>query len=183
MASSSSKPQLQYDAHSKSKFVNYFTKPKAKRGRPKKRKRRGRPKKEVVDLTQPTQTMMNSTDNNVLDKLTPKDADDLDARLEGSIRKARRTTQKRINWDVGEHAIFRKRCADSWFRCNDLYEQGESFHRFCNRVAIDRNVLRRYMKGKYVENSLRQRRGRPSLLPVSVMRHLCEGLFVMHVSL
>ena len=182
MASSSAKKKLQYDKQSKKAFVDYFVKPKPKkrkRGRPKKRKR-GRPHK-VVDLTQPAQTMLDSTDNSTLDHLTPKDKDDLDARLEGTLRKAARTTQKRINWDVGLHAVFRKQCADSWFKRNDLYKEGESFNLFCKRCGIHRSVLRRYIKGKYVQNCLTQQRGRPSLLSMSVMKHLCEGQYYYYL--
>lgn len=182
----SGKKKLQYDAQSKKAFVNYFKKPapkKRKRGRPKKSKR-GRPKRGQVDvdLTQPgKQTMLDSAGNDVIDLLTPKDKDDLDARLEGHLRKAARTTEKRINWDVGLHAVFRKQCADSWFKRNDLYKEGESFNLFCKRCGIHRSVLRRYIKGKYVQNCLTQQRGRPSLLSMSVMKHLCEGQYYYYL--
>ena len=173
---------LQYDAQSKKAFADYFLKPqtkKRKRGRPKKRKR-GRRKQVHVDLTKPQkQTMMDSAGNEVIDLLTRKDKDDLDARLEGNLRKNARSNQKRINWDKGVHAEFRKQCADSWFKRNDLYKEGESFNRFCKRCGIDKGVLRRYMKSKYIKNCLTKKRGRPSLLPMSVMKHLCEGIYCL----
>jgi hypothetical protein len=171
-----SKPQLQYDKREKSKFKKYFFKPKAKRGRPPKKKRkrkRGRPKKQEQPI-KAKQTMMSSTGNEVVD-LTAKDKDDLDARLEGTLQSMKRGRRERINWDKGQPALHRKRCADSWFKSADLFEPGESFGHFCKRMAIDRNVLKRYLKGKYLEQHLAKRRGRPSLLSVSVMTHLCEG--------
>ena len=180
---SSGNLQLQYDEHSKAAFASYFIKPKRKRGRPKKRKR-GRPKKKLEPSAGNKQTMLDSTNNDVIDLLTAKDKDDLDARLEGALRKCKRSGPvKRINWDAGDHAVFRKRCADSWLKGNDLFEKGESFNHFTKRMGIDRNVLKRYMKGKYITQSENtNRRGRPSLLPVSLMTHLCEGQF-MHVCL
>ena len=175
---SSAKRQLQYDDKSKKQFESYFEKPKAKRGRPKKSKKRkrGRPKN-VVDLTStPKQTMMDEED---VDNLVPKDKEELDARLEGTLRSCERSGPvKRVNWDVGEPAVYRLRCADSWMKSTDLFKEGESYHRFCQRCGINRNVLKRFLKGKYLLNNSNTR-GRPSLLSSTVMRHLCEGLCML----
>ena len=175
--------KLEYDVASKTKFETYFTKPK-KRGRPPPKKRRGRPKKKVA-VVQQRQSMMeqDSADQDgeeggqpVID-LTGKQMDELDARLEGTVAKCRRTTAERINWDSPDYSILRDIIAKSWDKKNNLYSQGESFGRFCKRMGINRNVLQRYLEGKYKHPELRaKRRGRPSLLTESVMRHLCEGV-------
>ena len=175
MAAASAGKQLQYDVKSKRAFKRYFLEPKPKVGRPKKRKRkRGGKRKSKVEPDTSKQTMMSGKSN---ESLTTKQKDELDARLEGSLRKMQRSGPvSRVNWDVGNAALYRKRCADSWMKSTDLFEDGQSFFRFCKRCGIDRNVLKRYLNGKYITNCLTNCRGRPSLLPVSVMRHLCEGL-------
>ena len=171
---SSASDELQYDCKSIRKFENYFIKPKPKRGRPKKRKRGRKPKKKAQSANA-KQTMMSEGSNEI--SLTGKQKELLDARLEGSLRKLARTSEKptRINWDKGEHAVLRKRYADSWFKSTDLFKKGESFRQFCKRMGIDRTVLKRYLKGKYVDQEMDNRRGRKTALSSSVMRHLCEG--------
>ena len=174
--------QLQYDCNSVRKFEDYFIKPKAKRGRPKKRKRGRKPKKKKQPVNNGKQTMMSEGSNEI--SLTSKQKAELDARLEGSLRKLARTSEvaKRINWDKGEHAVLRKRYADSWFKSTDLFKKGESFRQFCKHMGIDRTVLKRYLKGKYISQEMENRRGRKSALSTSVMRHLCEGkLTIVHV--
>lgn len=176
---SGKKKLLQYDDGSKRQFETYFIKPK-KRGRPKNKKKRGRPKAKVVK-TKKKQTMMQESESGhaaaPID-LTAKQQDELDARLEGTVAKcSRRQRLQRINWDAPDYSELRQIIADSWVKKHNLYSQGESFGRFCHRMGIDRNVLKRYLSGKYVRPELRKvKRGRPSLLTESVMRHLCEGV-------
>ena len=175
---SGKKKLLQYDDGSKEQFETYFIKPK-KRGRPKNKKKRGRPKAKVVKAEK-KQAMMQQSESGhegaPID-LTAKQKDELDARLEGTVAKSRRQKLQRINWDAPDYSELRQMIADSWVKKNNLYSQGESFGRFCHRMGIDRNVLKRYLNGKYVRPELRKvKRGRPSLLTESVMRHLCEGV-------
>ena len=174
MATKPIKPLL-YDQGSKKKFKSYFVKPQKKRGRPKKRKR-GRPKKEHHSI-EPKQSMMATTPTTI--DLTLKDEDELDARLEGSLAKHKRERASRVNWDVNPHFKLRRRMADSWTNKNDLYTTGDSFRRFCIKMNIDRNVLWRYLDGKYKKNKWTEpcasARGRPAFLTENVMRHLCEG--------
>ena len=178
-ARSSPAQLLQYNHKDKLQFVNYFRKSteKRKRGRPRKKKRgsNAHKKKKAKYKYKATKQRMFKAKNNVIDLTSPKVADALDARLEGALTKCARTSVTRINWDKGEMFLLRKRFADSWFKGCDLYKKGESFNAFCTRMGIDRNVMLRYLKGKYIDASLATRRGRPSHLPVSVMRHLCEG--------
>ena len=109
-------------------------------------------------------------------ELTKKEKERLDARLEGTLAKRPRGPSMRINWDLPQNFKLRRRLADSWTNKNDLYVAGDSFGAFCTKTAIDRNVLKRYLQGKYLKsNQLSSRRGRPTLLAESVMRHLCEG--------
>ena len=164
-----------YDREDKERFYNYFLKPPAKRGRPKKKKRRGGRPRKKTGKKEASQTMI---DDNV-DALTPKQKADLDARLEEALKQTKTNTQKRINWDLPDNAKLRQRIADSWTNKNDLYEDGETFSKFCKRVGIDRNVLTRFLKRD--PKKTRKKRGRPSQLRESVMRHLCEGNICLFV--
>ena len=163
---------LMYDAHSKQKFVNYFIRPPLKRGRPKKKSRGGRPKKKKK-VKQKNQTMVSR--ENFVDMTTKVDPH-LDARIEGQVAKMKQTVTKRINWDLPANAKLRARIADSWKSKKDLYNKGESFGRFCIRMNIDRNVLKRFLQASSTGKKSQQGRGRPPLLPPHVMRHLCEGM-------
>ena len=175
-----SSEEMQYDACSVRKFQEYFLQPAKKRGRPKKKKR-GRPKKmspeECAALEK--QTMMQQQEPGEVIDLTVKQREQLDARLEGTIRDLHLPVKKKahINWDSPKYFELRKRFADSWTDKNDLYKEGECFGKFVKRCGIDRNVLRRYMKGKY-KSDREIARGRKTLLPVHVMRHLIEGLYL-----
>ena len=62
-----------YDREDKERFYNYFLKPPAKRGRPKKKKRRGGRPRKKTGKKEASQTMI---DGNV-DALTPKQKADL----------------------------------------------------------------------------------------------------------
>ena len=179
----SSRRKLHYGASSKASFENYFAKP-AKRGRPKKKKKRGRPKKKAKSKQQ--KIAIDLTGNSPPADITARSGEALQARLAGELLRetSLRSRRTRTNWDTPANAARRKRYADSWTSKNDLYREGESFQRFCDRLAIDRNVLRRYINTKYAAPATtatdratpRRGRGRPSLLSESVMRHLCEGL-------
>lgn len=184
MASSTSgKPDaLVYDAASKESFNSFFTKPKAKAGRPKKRKR-GRPKNKQPKSTTCAQTTMKVID------LTVKEKQQLDAAVEGTIAAAKQQPEViRINWDREGNKQIRARIADSWCGKKDLYRAGESFTLFCQRNNISRNVLKRFLelrlkhdcdkarsKKQRRPRPTRKKRGRPALLSKSIMRHLCEG--------
>ena len=163
-----------YDREDKERFYNYFLKPPAKRGRPKKKKRRGGRPRKKTGKKEASQTMIDGVDS-----LTPKQKADLDARLEEALKQTKANTQKRINWDLPDNAKLRQRIADSWTNKNDLYEDGETFSKFCKRVGIDRNVLTRFLKRD--PKKTRKKRGRPSQLRESVMRHLCEGNICLFV--
>lgn len=163
-----------YDREDKERFYNYFLKPPAKRGRPKKKKRRGGRPRKKTGKKEASQTMIDGVDS-----LTPKQKADLDARLEEALKQTKTNTQKRINWDLPDNAKLRQRIADSWTNKNDLYEDGETFSKFCKRVGIDRNVLTRFLKRD--PKKTRKKRGRPSQLRESVMRHLCEGNICLFV--
>ena len=165
------------------RFEKYFETPPVKRGRGrpkgvKKKKTSGRPKIICIDCegpSTPKQTMLSRTPSKTID-LTVKQAEELDARLEGSVEKKKREQTHRINWDDAKHAPLRKRIADSWMQKNDLYCAGDSFGRFYIKMHIHRNVLKRYLDGKYLGDKVKSR-GRPSLLCKNVMQHLCEGAF------
>ena len=174
---------LQYDARSVAKFKRYFKKPVAKRGRPKKRKR-GRPKKksQCKNASPKKQCMLDNPTNasSVID-LTTKKQEQLDARLEGDvalIKLAKCGVYKHINWDTPRNKVYRNRIAKSWTTRTDIYREGDSFKRFCTRTVIDRGVLSRFLKNKYKQNVPEKKRGRRTLLPMSVMRHICEGAFM-----
>ena len=176
---------MKYDRESIARFETYFVPPKPKPGRPRKKKR-GRPKLETTPAEK-KQCMINladAGDNSTID-LTQKDLDQLDARLEGVVSRAKRDAEKRINWDVDPYCTLRKNIADSWVNKNNLYTFGDSFNRFCWKMGIDRNVLKRYLNGKYKKGAdeKQKTRGRPTQLSPSVMRHLCEGNYTLCVML
>lgn len=181
---------LQYGEADKQSFKSYFLKPKKKVGRPKKRKR-GRPAKKGKKPVAKQSTLQ--TESNTVD-LTKHGSAVLGAQLEGAIEAEKRDEKQRINWDDKVHAPLRKRYADSWVNRNDLFREGESFALFCERCAINRNVLSRYMllqkigASETVKNqkkpvSMKKSRGRPSLLPRSIMQHICEGMFLFAVNI
>ena len=118
--------------------------------------------------------MSQSEPGDVID-LTVKQRAKLDARLEGTLAKQRLQSRKRINWDSPQYFELRKRYADSWTHENDLFKTGESFGAFCERMGIDRNVLSRYLRGKYKTDCVVARGRKTLLLPYHVMRHLIEG--------
>ena len=175
---------MKYDVRA---FEDFFNRPK-KRGRPKKKKR-GRPKKkQKACKSKKKQTqIIDLTANNGTDKHgnVKKGGIVLKARLEGVIATEANhdnSPAARINWDTPENSARRKRFADSWTHQNDLYRPGDSFQNFCNRCAIHRNVLKRFLIGKYQVEEVgptKQGRGKPSLLSKTVMRHLCEGMLTM----
>lgn len=183
MASIASKVKMQYDTRSVRKFEAYFHQPQKKRGRPKKKKhKRGRPtKKARDDANSPAakQQMMSQAEPGDVIDLTVKQRAKLDARLEGTLAKQQlQQSNKRINWDSPQFFERRKRYADSWSNENDLFKTGESFGAFCERMGIDRNVLSRYLRGKYKTDCVIAR-GRKTLLPYHVMRHLIEGNYCL----
>ena len=166
-----------YDDADKQRFVSYFSKPK-KRGRPPKKKRkRGRPKKEPNKKVQSQKQCM-------IDMTTKESADQLDARLEATVKASRdarkRQNSSRINWDVEPHCTLRNRIADSWIKKEDLYAKNDTLNSFCTRCNFSRAVLTRYLPRRRKELAgdvveARRKRGRPTHLSESVMRHICEG--------
>ena len=157
-------------------FVSFFVKSR-KRGRPKKKKsKRGRPKK----------TVDNKTGKQCMVDMTVKAAPQLDAKLEKQVqasRAARKNVRARVNWDIEPHATLRNRIADSWIKKKDLYVKGETMCAFCTRTNFSRAVLGRYIpqRKKFLEGGAKEmpppkKRGRPTHLSESVMRHICEGL-------
>ena len=85
---------MKYDRESIARFETYFVPPKPKPGRPRKKKR-GRPKLEATPAEK-KQCMINladAGDNSTID-LTQKDLDELDARLEGVVSRAKRDAEK-----------------------------------------------------------------------------------------
>lgn len=154
--------ELTYTAIEQSRFIKYFQQPKRKRGRPQKQKRK-RGKR--------ARAAKNKLANEASAKTKEKAV--LVANLEGALTMASRRVRSRINWDTAGRSELRERIAKSWKTKTDMCRDGESFARFCIRVGIHQGSLRRFMKaeGKYVC----KKRGRPTLLPQSVMRHICEG--------
>ena len=116
----------------------------------------------------------------VLVDLTRKAKAQLEATLEGCIESEKNKSKTRINWDLPENAARRQKIANSWTCKNDLYRAGDSYHRFCNRCDISRTVLTRFLEKQEYEakhgKQEKRGRGKPTLLPESVMRHVCEGL-------
>ena len=180
-----SRRKLRYGASSKASFKKYFAKAQ-KRGRPKKKKKRGRPKKKTKSKQQTIDLTATSPPADIIARSVKA----LKTRLEGELLRETFTHHRcrRTNWDTPANAARRKRYADSWTSESDLYRQGESFQHFCDRLAIDRNVLRRYIALKYSAPATAavarptRGRGRPSLLSESVMRHICEGLILLFLS-
>ena len=163
-----------YDEEDKIRFKNYFIQPPAKRGRPKKKKKKsGRPPKKVK---QPSQSMIDLTTDADEAGLASKDKENLDARLEGMLARAKRdkNKSKRTNWDTPANAELRERIARSWINKNDLYQKGESFVKFCTRTGISRTVLIRFLQRRK-DSKAQTKRGRPSFLTDDQMRHICEG--------
>ena len=166
-----------YNDDDKASFVGFFIKPKRKAGRPRKRKR-GRPRKSAAKNTRSaTQNMI------VDDELQPKAYEDMDARLEATIRATRaiHSHQSRMNWDLEPHSTLRDRIADSWIGHKDLWQKDESFAKFCKRMHISRTVLTRYLPKRKKElkegvPAKPSKRGRKTHLSESVMTHICEGL-------
>ena len=161
-----------YSNTDKQQFKSFFVK-KRKRGRPKKKKR-GRPRKQKK-VDNKTQCMID---------LTPKAAENLDARLEKAVKASRAAVPKqasRINWDKEPHFSLRKRVADSWILKKDLWTKGETLRKFCERMHVSRPVLCRYLpkRKKELESGNAEepsKRGRKTHLSESVMRHICEGV-------
>lgn len=156
-----------YNPIEQSRFIGYFGKPKRQRGRPKKRKRkRGRPNylKTKRERNNEAQRVQNGKD---------KEKARLQSTFEGVIAQGRGRVKSRINWDTPGRIQLRERIADSWNNKDDMYRAGECFTKFCKRVGIDVNSLRRFLKIK--DNYIPKKRGRKTLLPENVMRHICEG--------
>ena len=116
--------------------------------------------------------------------LTKKDeAEALSAKIDGHVATFERNKKlTRTNWDTPENSALRERLANSWENRNDLFTEGESFGRFCIRNAIDRNVLLRFMQRRKAKMPP-QKRGRPTLLSLNVMEHLCERKFIVLCSM
>ena len=117
--------------------------------------------------------------------MTAKAGENLDARLEASVKASRAARKQqnnsRINWDVEPHCTLRNRIADSWIKKEDLYATNDTLNKFCTRCEFSRAVLMRYLPtrrkqlaGEAVKS--RRKRGRPTHLSESVMRHICEGV-------
>ena len=116
--------------------------------------------------------------------MTAKSEEGLDVRLEATVKASRTCVKQekkvRVNWDVPPHCDLRKRIADSWIKKEDLYAKDETMHSFCQRCNFSRAVLVRYLRrrrrelaGDDIEPA--KKRGRPTHLSESVMRHICEG--------
>ena len=115
--------------------------------------------------------------------MTPKQKDNLDAKLEAQIKATRAKVagkpRSRINWDDEPHFSLRKRVADAWINKNDFFVKGDTMYSFCQRTTVSRAVLSRYLprrkkelaEGIVVEGG---KRGRPAHLSLSVQRHVCE---------
>ena len=166
--------QVKYTHQETARFEAYFEKPvkKRKRGRPKKRKRTKKKKASTQHLQH-------------LPKVVPKRKSAkkskarkrLFGKCEGIVNEDKQRDRCRINWDAEPHLSRREKLAQSWINKNDLYKVGDSFAFFCQREAIDRNVLKRYIKKKET-GTKPKRRGRPTHLSESVMRHICESKFI-----
>ena len=156
---------LRYNEDEKERFKQFFTPalpPPKKRGRPKKKKRLRRTKKKKND---------GSTKETAIEIAN----EDATARLEGAVAAAQlKPKRTRINWENPVFRARRERIANAWVLQNDIYEEGDTFRRFCERAAINEGVLRRYLIRKK-DGIAAKKRGRKTLLPESVMRHICEG--------
>ena len=172
-----------YNDDDKARFKSYFIVPKRKPGRPRKRKR-GRPagKRKTDEKESRTAQLMIDGGAKQVDNL-------LDARLEATIKASRarskvRTAKCRINWDKEPHYSLRQRIADSWILKKDLWMKGETLRKFCERMNMSRPVLHRYLSKRKQElkdgiKSKASKRGRKTHLSESVMRHVCEGGWVL----
>lgn len=176
---------LKYSDADKTRFKSFFIKPKRKPGRPRKRKRKraGRPKKKVKKTSAQLMMEPGEGEGDEIIDLTPKAAENLDARLEKAVKASRAAIKPaftRINWDLEPHFSLRKRIADSWLLKNDLFAKGETQRKFCERMNISRPVLIRYLPKRQKElksgmDLKPSKRGRKTHLTESVMRHICEG--------
>lgn len=165
--------------------VFYQAQCKRKAGRPRKRKRPDSPKKKVKKTSAQLMMEPGEGEGDEIIDLTPKAAENLDARLENAVKAARAAIKPaftRINWDIESHFPLRKRIADSWLlKKNDLFANGETQRKFCDRMNISRPVLIRYLSKRQKElksdmDLKPSKRGRKThLTDESVMRHICEG--------
>ena len=157
--------ELRYTVLEQSRFVSYFKNPKRKRGRPKKKKRgrsaRTRTKRALTDERRKKNTAI------------AREKAFLVKAMEGALAVERQKVLTRINWDTPGRKELRKRIANSWTNKTDMYRDGESFAKYCVRVGIHVNSLRRFLKAKGQYKS--KKRGRKPFLKESVMRHICEG--------
>ena len=164
---------LRYTCADKKNFKKYFLKPPKKRGRPKKKKLQGRGRKKVKLLQQRRKLQKHFVKKEK--SLAEAKVAEAKAQLEGIIAAAKREGKaKRTNWDISPNKQLREKLARSWLEKKDLYEHGDSFQRFCNRNAINRHVLSRYLQNQ-AAGIQPKKRGRPTLLAHDVMMHLCEG--------
>lgn len=149
-------------------FLSYF-----KQDAPKKRKR-GRPRKKKRVSKNKRKRQIRKQKQAIID-LTGTALLDLSAELGGvSAKAAMHNKSNRINWDKGKHKELRERLAVAWQeKTAPLYQEDDSFYRFCKRNAIDRSVLARYLKKKQ-KGEAPSKRGRRPGLSEDVMRHLCE---------
>ena len=170
MTAPSEMKMLAYSNQDRTRFKKYFCEQerKKKRGRPRKRKRK---QKKTKTSTSTIKTVPKRSA-----KKKKKARRRLFAKLNAVAEKAKREDLCRINWDIEPHKSHRERVAQSWLEKNDLYKEGESFGFFCKKHVIDRNVLRRYLESKETGKKS-NKRGRPTHLSESVMRHVCEGQF------
>ena len=74
-----------------------------------------------------------------VDELTPKQKVDLDTRLEETHKQTETNNQsdqqKCVNWDLPDNVKLCQYIVSSWTDKNDLHEAGETFNKFCKRVA------------------------------------------------
>ena len=104
-------------------------------------------------------------------------------RIAGSIPKSLQKKQTRVNWDLPDNAEYRERCAKSWQTKTDLCEPDESFASFTRNVGINRHVLLRYMARIEGGEDVGKKRGRKTYLAEDVMRHICEGCWLLFARL
>ena len=128
---------LRYELKDKQAFKRYFSpqpKPK-KRGRPRKRKGRGKGKKKAKK-----HGVVGSGDSGAGFN-TKRRVGQLSAQLQGAMTSAQHVKQSRKNWDTPANSKLRLRIAMSWQTKTDLYQDGNSFQRFCTKNGINRHVL------------------------------------------
>ena len=159
--------KLKYSKKEKKAFVHYFDKPKRKVGRPKKKTGKNKLKRAKRERSAAVQAVID---------LSQKAKKQLSAQLDGVIAAAKRAGPKtRINWDKPENAKLRLRLAIAWEQKNDVYQEGDSFTRFCTRNCINRKVIERFIARRKIGQPPKKR-GRAPLLSVDVQKHLCEGM-------